>query len=920
MVTWLDWADLPRPVARDILAALLDVTDKRRMLLKVSGKISPLPFYKEWRLVWLTVDNPKGEEDLVLEDILALWHRGETPLLLDGSSAPVHEVNARENLALDDDQVADYLRWFCMAITAEDKPFLVFEHPPKIVTPKDKKIISLIQPLTPAGRTDEGAWKYEGTLVFDNKMFKAVFAVEADGEVTMLDDEPLVAHVPYRLQPKAPTLGIGPRVNKYLAKLLATTSPQAIALATTPTAKTIAKSSVGAVSRRKRPNRPTIVELVELLLEAALKAQAENRLLTYFNAALPTANELQRFAALFDAASPVVVVETNIPFVEETIGDIVNDQRVPQPALNISEAQIVTDSNGQDVVGPFSLPSKGPGIVLLPLLMYPRAIQVERLAFDIADLDLAAIITCRKFGDLPESLRSYTDVVLHLPPIDSTIFATLFQRVIGKPLPPTWQANGTEWVKHLLHTDFEHPRRMQLTPAKAFAYIRAQVGDRLRTVNADKEMGLDDLDGMPEGRIWAEDLIADIHAAIAGKLPWSQVDAGALLVGPPGSGKTSLAKAIAKDCGVKFIQGSAASWMAEGVSLGPHIAAIRRTFTEARDYAPSILFIDEIDSIGNREKLKDDRNNLYQTEVINAVLEQMQGLDPAAPVIVIGATNYEGGVDPALRRAGRLDRVIHIPRPNSAALDHIYQHYLAELGSSVMIDPQLDTVVLGKLSVGLTGADVERIVRGAVRRARKAGRPMSQADLIDEITNKPRGSVGLLALTPDDIEQTATHEAGHALALFLSSSKGADIGIVTVIPRDNGALGFVQPLPDERVHLTRRDYEEQLEVFVAGRAAEELRYGKDGITSGASTDLEGATELVTRMVTQLGLPGSGKLLVSSQMSASDTAHAESALSDAYGRVMKKLKSHRKQFDRLAAALADRQDLTGDEVRAILGAR
>jgi ATP-dependent Zn protease len=263
--------------------------------------------------------------------------------------------------------------------------------------------------------------------------------------------------------------------------------------------------------------------------------------------------------------------------------------------------------------------------------------------------------------------------------------------------------------------------------------------------------------------------------------------------------------------------------------------------------------------------------------------------------------------------------VIRIPRPNSAALDHIYRYYIAGLESGIPVDPGLDTLALARLSVGLTGADVERVVRGAARRARKAGRALSQTYVIDEITNKPRGSEAILTLTPADIERTATHESGHALALFLSASKGADIGFVTIVPRDNGTLGFVAPLPDERVHLTRHDYEEQLDVFVAGRAAEELKYGKDGVSSGASSDLESATVLVTRMVTQLGLAGSGKLMWSDTMSTADRALAETAMSQSYDRALKKLKRHRPQLDRLARALVDRQELTGDEARAILSA-
>ena len=657
--------------------------------------------------------------------------------------------------------------------------------------------------------------------------------------------------------------------------------------------------------------------MVELLLERALRDQAKNRLLVYFNASLPTANEVQRFAALLSSSSPVVVVETTIPFVEETMSEVVNGLLPTGAPLSIYRGDVILDANGQEMLVNFGLPMQGPAIVLIPLQVYRHVMEMERLTFDIAARDLAAFITCERFADLPESVRRFADIVLRLPALDAASFETLFERVIGQPPPATWRAGGTEWVKHLLHTDFEHPRRMQLSRSDAYAFVRSQVGDRLGAVDPVEGLRLDQLFGLGEARQFAEELIADIHAALSGKLAWSQVDRGALLVGAPGTGKTTLAKAIAKDCGIKFIQGSAAGWMAEGVSLGPHIQAIRRTFSEARAYAPSILFIDEIDSLGSREQMTGDRNSIYQTEVINAVLEQIQGLDPAAPVFVIGATNHEENVDPALRRAGRLDRVIRIPRPNSDGLDHIYQYYIGQLGGTAKVDRRVDTRELAGLSVGLTGADVERIVRGAARRARIGGRPMSQVDLIAEITNKPRGTSGALRLNPDELERTATHEAGHALAAFLSASHGADIGFATVVPRDDGTLGFVATLPDERQYLTRADYDERLDVFLAGRAAEELKYGREGVSSGASSDLQSATALATLMVTQTGLAGGGRLLWSDTVTPADLEHAEQALSASYERALEKLRTHAERLWSLAGELVERQELPGDEVRAIL---
>ena len=163
-----------------------------------------------------------------------------------------------------------------------------------------------------------------------------------------------------------------------------------------------------------------------------------------------------------------------------------------------------------------------------------------------------------------------------------------------------------------------------------------------------------------------------------------------LLVGAPGTGKTSLARAIAKECDVKFVCGSAARWQSAG-ALDSHLRAMRADFDEARRYAPAILFIDELDSIGSRERL-DSQHSTYQTDVINALLEQIQGIQSTETVIVIGATNYPDMVDPALRRSGRLDQVIEIPLPNIDGLEQIYKYYLrgsrARVGGSVSSMPE----------------------------------------------------------------------------------------------------------------------------------------------------------------------------------------------------------------------------------------
>jgi ATP-dependent Zn protease len=539
------------------------------------------------------------------------------------------------------------------------------------------------------------------------------------------------------------------------------------------------------------------------------------------------------------------------------------------------------------------------------------------MAYDLSIQEVAAVIVCERFSLLPESLRNLVDIRLKLPNVDASVFEELFTRVIGQAPPADWRGTDDSWIKYLIPSDFEHPYRMKVDGKSALEYIRDQVRERLASIDPGEGVDLDQLYGLGEARQFAEDLIADIHAAMEGKIPWSRVDAGALFAGPPGTGKTTLARAIAKACGVKFIQASASTWMANSEHLGNHIRNIRSTFSEARRYAPSILFIDEIDSIGNRERIS-DRNNDYMTAVVNAVLEQIQGVNPEAPVFVLGATNHEDAIDPALKRSGRLDRVIQIPRPNAESLRQIYRYYIRSETAASAVADAIDTGRIGGLSIGLTGADVARIVRGALRRARRDGRPLEERDLIAELTGKARVNEGTVVLTEEELERVAWHEAGHALAAGLSSTKGADIGFVTVIPRGDGALGFVARTPDERKNLlTRKDYIEWIELCLAGRAAEQLRYGESEVSGGASGDLQTATGIAVRMSSQLGLGPNQKLVWSESPTREGLQQAESMLGDAYDAILLKLTDKKASLEKLAAALMKKQELSGGEVREIV---
>ena len=558
-------------------------------------------------------------------------------------------------------------------------------------------------------------------------------------------------------------------------------------------------------------------------------------------------------------------------------------------------------------------------VVNLSFHAYRSLWDPERTAHELSVRDCAVLIGADRQHDVPEPLRRLTDLVLRFPRIDRKLFARIFERVFDAKPRTGWDRGDSDWTRYLLPADFHGPKRLGLDADQALVFLQDRVTTRLKAVSAASGHSLSQLHGIGEAARIAEDLIADIRAAHTGQIPWSTVDRGLLLVGAPGTGKTTLARAIAKECGIKFIAASAAGWQSAG-ALDAHLRAMRSDFVEARRFAPSILFIDEIDSIGNRENLT-GHNTVYQTDVINALLEQIQGFDTSTPVIVIGATNYADNVDPALRRAGRLDQVVPIPLPNIDGLVKIFEHYLEphndnnELADGVVARP------LAELALGSTGADVEFFVRGAARRARRESRKITQEDLLAEVTRRPRRPDSAPRLGPDEMRRVAIHEAGHATARLLGARKGAELTFITIVPRTDGSLGFVASLPPEGSTATRRDMLERLETILAGRAAEEITYGHNDIGVGAggpneSSDLAVATSLATVLVCQSGLRSNNALHWTRTPTQAQETQIEQLLTQSYDAILKRLREHRSLLDDVARVLIERQEVSGVELRTL----
>lgn len=917
-MTFLDrlrWHDLPSGDAAAFLRIMFGAgVSKALGDIPVVATVAKLPFYRRTELMRLTVG--PTEVASVQESIFVLHTDESRLMLLDGGSPQVHDINDYEQLSLDPSQRIDYLRFFNFAVRGAGGAFVLLESLRTEAKPTPEEIKEFVSEPQEIGSSDDGGTRIATKVAYEGVAYAATFEVSANGLVQMIDDEP-IREMRAGLVPAPPPLR---RHHEYLRYLFPARSSEpkdapsfnrklAELVDAVPSAPIVKPDE--AQKAEATPKASAEQLLVEMLLERALANQKHNRLLGYFNAAKSTVPPLEAFADLMITAYPMVIIESHLPFVEEALCDIISKHRGErsEPIFNISKNE---DASGEIIVSGY----RTGNIIVVPMQSGLKLSNGQKTAYRLANADVSTIIFTDDAASLPSYLHDFADVSLEFPSIDEDMFAMLFEQTMQYALPSDWRLAPTNWVKYVLPTDFEHPRRMALPAKASFEYIRDQVNERLSRVDVKGALSLNDLHGLAEARQFAEDLIADIQAAIAGKLPWTQVDRGALLVGPPGTGKTTLARAIANDCGVRFIQASAAGWMAQGESLGPHIRQIRQTFAEARRYAPAIVFIDEIDSIGSRERFS-GQNAQYNTEVVNTVLEQVQALDVSAPVFVIGATNFEERVDPALKRSGRLDRVIRIPLPNKESLTKIYAFYLAKAGEAKFADSANDMETIAGLSLGLSGADIERMVRGAMRRARKRGRALSLEDLLAEITGKPISESGAPRLRPEEIERIAWHEAGHALAICLGSSKGEDIGYISIIPRPDGTLGFVARIPDERVSYTKADYLEKLRILLAGRASEEIQYGAGHVSSGAASDLSVATQLAVVMVTRYAMGTRLRLSAADSPDTSANEDIEQLLANAYSDALSALSQRKETLERIAHLLIRQQEITGKELRLIV---
>ena len=404
---------------------------------------------------------------------------------------------------------------------------------------------------------------------------------------------------------------------------------------------------------------------------------------------------------------------------------------------------------------------------------------------------------------------------------------------------------------------------------------------------------------------------------------------GVLMVGPPGTGKTLLARAVAGEAQVPFLSVTGSSFVELFVGVGA--SRVRDLFAEARKRAPSIIFIDEVDAIGQRRGGTVVSND-ERDQTLNQMLAEMDGFDPATGVVVIAATNRPEVLDPALLRPGRFDRQVIIPLPNQRERRAILTVHMRgkKLGDDVDLD------VIARSTPGFSGADLANLVNEAAIFAVRAGREVLTA--VDFSDARDRILLGLReasnALLPDEQRAVAVHEGGHALVAALSEHADP-VAKVTILPAGQ-ALGVTEQLPVDERHLYPESYlKDSLAVRMGGRAAEHLVFGEG--STGASNDLAGATDLATRMVREFGMSpalgpvgfssGSPMYLGTEEVRSRPYAEATQRVIDeevakllraADARAAELLSSHRDALDRLTELLIERETVDGTDVDEILG--
>ena len=463
------------------------------------------------------------------------------------------------------------------------------------------------------------------------------------------------------------------------------------------------------------------------------------------------------------------------------------------------------------------------------------------------------------------------------------------------------------------------PNSMSFNMGKSNAKVYVQSSDGIK---------FSDVEGVDEAEESLAEIVDYLHDPSKYKEIGASMPKGVLLVGPPGTGKTMLAKAVAGEADVPFFSMSGSEFVEMFVGMGA--SKVRDLFKQAKEKAPCIVFIDEIDAIGQKRNTGSMGGNDEREQTLNQLLTEMDGFEGNNGVIILAATNRPESLDPALTRPGRFDRRIPVELPDLKGREAILKVH----AKKIRIADDVDFNRIARMASGASGAELANIVNEAALRAVRDGRKFAnQSDLEESIEVVIAGYQKKNAILTDKEKMAVSyHEIGHAMVAALQTHS-APVQKITIIPRTSGALGYTMQVEEGNHYLmTKEEIENKIATFAGGRAAEEIAVGS--ISTGASNDIEQATKLARAMITRYGMSDEFDMValetVTNQYLGGDASLACSAetqtridqlvvelVKKQHEKARRVLEENKEKLDELARFLYEKETITGDEFMQIL---